>query len=98
MDFVSNAFPSGRWFRILTIVDDFDRSSPRLEPGVSVAGRHIADVLEQLREATGSPRIIVVDNVTEFTSRAMLDWGYQRRAPALHFSGQARPESLRGIV
>ena len=90
MDFVSDAFASGRRFRILTIVDDFDRSSPRLEPGVSLTGRHVADVLEQLREATGLPRTIVVDNGTEFTSRAMLDWAYQRGVH-LHFIAPGKP-------
>ena len=90
MDFVSDAFASGRRFRILTIVDDFDRSSAWLEPGVSLTGRHVTEVLEQLRERTGLPRTIVVDNGTEFTSRAMLDWAYQRGVH-LHFIAPGKP-------
>ena len=90
MDFVSDAFASGRRFRILTIVDDFDRSSPRLEPGTSLTGRHVADVLDQLHETTGLPRTIVVDNGTEFTSRAMLDWAH-KRGVHLHFIAPGKP-------
>lgn len=90
MDFVSDALASGRRFRILTIVDDFDRSSPRLEPGASLTGRHVADVLDQLNETTGLPRTIVVDNGTEFTSRAMLDWAH-KRGVCLHFIAPGKP-------
>ncbi len=35
MDFVSDAFASGRRFRVLTIVDDFDRSCRAWKPALA---------------------------------------------------------------
>lgn len=90
MDFVSDAFASGRRFRVLTIVDDFDRSCPRLEPGTTLTGRHVTEVLDELRETVGLPRVIVVDNGTEFTSRAMLNWALDRGVH-LHFIAPGKP-------
>jgi putative transposase len=90
MDFVSDAFASGRRFRVLTILDEFDRTSPRLEPGTTLTGKHVADVLEELRETVGLPRSIVVDNGTEFTSRAMLSWALERGVH-LHFIAPGKP-------
>jgi len=90
MDFVSDAFASGRRFRVLTIVDDFDRSCPWLEAGVSLTGAHVVEVLERLRETIGLPRTIVVDNGTEFTSRAMLNWALDHGVN-LHFIAPGKP-------
>lgn len=90
MDFVSDAFASGRRFRVLTIVDDFDRSCPHLEAGISLTGKHVVEVLEMLRETIGLPRTIVVDNGTEFTSRAMLNWALDNNVN-LHFIAPGKP-------
>lgn len=90
MDFVSDAFASGRRFRVLTIVDDFDRSCPRLEAGISLTGKHVVEVLELLRETIGLPRTIVVDNGTEFTSRAMLNWALDNNVN-MHFIAPGKP-------
>jgi putative transposase len=90
MDFVSDAFASGRRYRVLTILDEFDRASPRLEPGTTLTGKHVVDVLEELRDTVGLPRAIVVDNGTEFTSRAMLAWALARGVH-LHFIAPGKP-------
>lgn len=84
INFVSDALAAGRRFRILTVVDDFDPSSPRLKPGACLTGRHVTDPLDQLHDTTGLPRTIVVDNGTEFANRAMLDWAH-KRGVYLHF-------------
>ncbi len=90
MDFMSDAFASGRRFRVLTIVDDFDRSCPRLEAGISLTGAHVVEVMKRLRATTGLPRMIVVDNGTEFTSRAVLNWTYENGIH-LHFIAAGKP-------
>src|SRR5262249_11180697 len=40
MDFMSDRLADGRAFRILTIVDQFSRECPLLEPGLSLTGTH----------------------------------------------------------
>lgn len=99
MDFVSDAFASGHRFRVLTILDEFDRTSPWLEPGTTLTGKHVADVLEELRDSVGLPRAIVVDNGTEFTSRAMLAWALERGVQ-LHFNraGQTNAERVHRVL
>jgi putative transposase len=74
MDFVHDSFDSGRKFRMLNIVDDFNRECLRIEVDTSLSGHRVARVLNQLAETRGLPKYIVVDNGTEFTSRAMLEW------------------------
>jgi putative transposase len=90
MDFMCDAFACGRRFRVLTIVDDFDRSCPRLEAGASLTGAHVVEVMRRLQATTGIPRTIVVDNGTEFTSRAMLNWAYENNVH-LHFIAPGKP-------
>ena len=59
---------------MLNIVDDFNRECLRIEVDTSLSGHRVARVLNQLAETRGLPKYIVVDNGTEFTSRAMLEW------------------------
>jgi putative transposase len=74
MDFVHDSFDRGRKFRMLNIIDDFNRECLRIEVDTSLSGRRVARVLDQLAETRGLPKNIVVDNGTEFTSRAMIEW------------------------
>ena len=62
-------------FRILCIVDDFTREALALVVDTSIGGAsHGARAGRADREARASPAMIVSDNGTEMTSRAMLEW------------------------
>jgi putative transposase len=78
MDFVSDAFSSGRRFRALTIVDDHTRECPVIEIDTSLPAVRVIEVLERLRVSRGLPQQIVVDNGPEFRSRALDQWAYAR--------------------
>jgi putative transposase len=78
MDFVHDAFADGRPFRILTVVDQWSRESPLLEVATAMSGRIVAEALDRIRSPAARPRSITVDHGTEFTSRALEDWAYQR--------------------
>ena len=78
MDFVSDALSSGRRFRALTIVDDFTRESPAIEVDTSLPALRVIELLEPLRVTRGLPQQIVVDNGSEFRSKAMDAWAYAR--------------------
>ena len=78
MDFVHDALADGRPFRVLTVVDQWSRESPVLEVATAMSGRSVADALDRVLGAGMKPRSITVDHGTEFTSRALEDWAYQR--------------------
>jgi putative transposase len=78
MDFVHDAFADGRPFRVLTVVDQWSRQSPLLEVATAMSGRSVAEALDRVLGPFGKPRSITVDHGTEFTSRALEDWAYQR--------------------
>jgi putative transposase len=79
MDFVHDQLFDGRPFRILTVVDQFSRESPLLEPALSISGRDVAHALDLHVAVHGAPLSITVDHGTEFVSKALEEWAYQRR-------------------
>ena len=77
MDFVTERLENGRYFRVLTIVDQFTRECPLLWADVSLTGQKVVFCLQRLAATRGLPRVITVDNGAEFCSRAMDAWAYQ---------------------
>lgn len=90
IDFVSDAVAGGRRFRCLTIVDDCTRECPAIEVDTSLTGERVVAVLERLAVTRGLPAVIVLDNGTEFTSRALDAWAY-RRGVRLDFIAPGKP-------
>jgi len=90
MDFVQDRLQSGRRFRILTIVDDYTREWKAAVVDTSIGGVRVVRLLEELREITGLPTIIVSDNGPEFTSRAFQSWA-ERRGIDLRFIQPGKP-------
>lgn len=78
MDFASDTISSGRRFRCLNIIDEFNRESLAQYPSHSIPALRVIEVLERLREQRGLPEVIVTDNGPEFTSRAFDAWAYAR--------------------
>ena len=78
MDFVHDALADGRQFRVLTVVDQWSRQSPILEVASSMSGQTVSGALDQAIANGTAPRSITVDHGTEFMSRALEDWAYQR--------------------
>jgi len=74
LDFVSDTLASGRKFRMLTVVDDFSRESLAVVVDNSLSGIRVARELDRIVEMRGTPCMVVSDNGTEFTSRAILAW------------------------
>jgi putative transposase len=90
MDFVSDRLENGRQFRVLTVVDHFSRECPLLEAGISLTGKSVVKALERLSFHHPLPKVITVDNGTEFFSRAMDSWAYRRRVQ-LEFIRPGKP-------
>ena len=74
MDFVHDNLADGRAIRILTIIDLWDRTCPRLSVGFSQTGQSVIATLNSLKEQEGLPRKIRTDNGPEFTCNALKVW------------------------
>ncbi len=77
MDFMRARLLNGRWFRVLTIVDQFTRECRALSADNSLNGNQVALELSQLVAEHGAPRSITADNGSEFVSTAIDTWAYQ---------------------
>ena len=90
MDFVHDQLATGRKLRVLTIVDTFSRFSPAVEPRFNFCGADVVEVLERVGRQEGFPAVIRVDQGTEFVSRDLDLWAYQRGV-TLDFSRPGKP-------
>ena len=90
MDFVYDQLVTGRKIRILTIVDTFSRFSPATDPRFSYRGEDVVQTLERVCRRHGYPKTIRVDQGSEFISRDLDLWAYQRGV-TLDFSRPGKP-------
>ena len=74
MDFMTDSLVSGQRFRILNVIDDYNRESLAVEIDTSLPSLRVVRVLERLIEDRGKPSVIRVDNGPEFTSDTMKTW------------------------
>ena len=77
MDFVAARLIDGRWFRVLTVVDQFTRECLVLLADRALSGQKVALALISGGRRTRSAGLDTVDNGSEFASRAMEAWAYQ---------------------
>lgn len=90
MDFVHDQLATGRKIRILTIVDTFSRFSPAVDPRFSYRGEDVVQTLERICAKAGYPQSIRVDQGSEFVSRDLDLWAYQKDV-VLDFSRPGKP-------
>lgn len=80
----------GRRFRLLNIIDDFNRESLAIEVDTSLPAIRVIRVLERLIEFRGKPQSIRVDNGPEFISDRLSQWCEERKI-ALQFIQPGKP-------
>lgn len=90
MDFVTDRFEGGQYFRILAVVDQYSRECLVLTAGQSMRGVDVARQLDRVKRSGRTPRSITVDNGSEFYSEAMDKWAY-RNEVELDFIRPGRP-------
>lgn len=71
---MSDSLVDGRRFRILNIIDDYNRESLWIEIDTSLPSLRVIRVLERLVEMRGTPQRIRVDNGPEFISDKLQLW------------------------
>lgn len=90
MDFVADALFDGRRLRALTVVDNYTRESLAIDVGQSLKGEDVVDTLNRIAAYRGLPETIKVDNGSEFISKVMDKWAYERGVE-LDFSRPGKP-------
>ncbi|UDL90419.1 IS3 family transposase [Mesorhizobium sp. PAMC28654] len=90
MDFVHDQLATGRKLRILTVVDTHSRYAPATDPRFTYRGEDVVQTLERVCREIGYPKTIRVDNGSEFISRDLDLWAYQRDV-ILDFSRPGKP-------
>ena len=90
LDFVSDALACGRKFRVLAVVDDFTRECLALIVDNSLSGIRVARELDRIVARRGRPCLVVSDNGTELTSRAILGW-QQDHGIEWHYIAPGKP-------
>ena len=74
IDFMSDTLWDGRRFRLLNVIDDFNREVLAIEADLSLPTARLIRILEYLKEFRGLPQMIRVDNGPEFISHKLDLW------------------------
>lgn len=74
IDFMSDSLINGRRFRVLNIIDDYNREALKMEPYFSITTKRVIAILERLVFEKGKPQAIRVDNGPEFIANDLKDW------------------------
>lgn len=90
MDFVADNLFDGRKLRMLTVVDCFTRESLAIHVGQSLKGEDVVRVVDAIAGQRGTPQTIKADNGSEFISKAMDRWAYERKVE-IDFSRPGKP-------
>jgi putative transposase len=90
LDFMHDTLYDSRRFRTLNVLDDGNRQALGIEVGTSIPSQRTIRVLEQLIELHGKPAALRLDNGTELTSHAFVDWAKDREIE-LRFIAPGKP-------
>jgi len=74
IDFMCDSLTDGRKFRLLNVIDDFNRESLAIEVDTSLPSLRVIRVLETLITERGKPTNIRTDNGPEFISHRLQQW------------------------
>jgi len=84
LDFVSDSLASGRAFRTLNILDDFNREALWIEVDTSLPAERVIRILEMLIAWRGCPRQIRTDNGPELIPHCLEQWAEKRKITLAH--------------
>ncbi len=79
IDFMNDSLWDGRRFRLLNIIDDFNREVLAIESDLSLPTVRLIRVLEYLKEFRGLPKMIRMDNGPEFISHKLDLWAKENK-------------------
>jgi len=74
IDYMHDTLWDGRTYRLLNIIDDYNRQLLAIEADTSLPVPRLLRILEQLKQTRGLPQMIRVDNGPEFISHKLDYW------------------------
>jgi putative transposase len=74
MDFMADRLMNGRRFRVLNVIDDYNREILIIEPYFSITSTRVISILKRLVLENKKPKTIRVDNGPEFISEVLRQW------------------------
>jgi putative transposase len=89
-DFMVDQLQDGTRFRVLNVIDLCSRKALATEASCRFPACRVTEVLDRLMIKYGNPRILTLDNGTEFTSRHFDAWACQHKIQ-LDFIRPGRP-------
>lgn len=78
MDFMHDQLGCGRSFRLLNVLDDFNREGLAIEVDFSLPSERVIRTLDQIIEWRGVPKQIRCDNGPEYISEKLTRWAADR--------------------
>jgi len=79
LDFMSDSLESGRAFRTLNVIDDFNREALWIEVDTSLPAERVIRVLEILVLWRGYPQQLRIDNGPELISHKLAAWAKKHK-------------------
>ena len=74
MDFMADCLSDGRAFRLMNVLDDFNREGLCIEVDFSLPAERVIRSSDWIIEWRGKPGTIRVDNGLEYISGTLLEW------------------------
>lgn len=84
MDFMADRLDNTRAFRLLNVLDDFNREGLGIEADFSLPATRVTRTLDRIIEWRGKPLAIRVDNGPELISSTLLTWAETRGIAIRH--------------
>jgi len=84
LDFMSDSLSSGRAFRTLNILDDYNREALWIEVDTSLPAERVIQVLEMLLLWRGVPQQVRMDNGPELISHRLEAWAQEHGIQLVH--------------
>ena len=91
MDFMADRLADGRQFRLLNVLDDFNREGLGIEVDFSLPAERVVRSLNQIIEWRGKPLAIRVDNGPEYVSSTLTIWA-EKQGIALTYIQPGKPQ------
>jgi putative transposase len=91
MDFMADRLEDGRAFRVLNVLDDFNREGLGIEVDFLLPAEWVVCSLNRIIERRGKPASIRVDNSPEYISGKLLAWADKVADQHLSYSARSAP-------
>ena len=84
MDFMADRLGDGRAFRLLNVLDDFNRKGLGIEVNFSLPAKRVIWSLDRIIEWRDKPGTIRIDNGPEYISEKLMKWAEKYGVTILH--------------